>query len=253
MTDTLSCDLTAVDAEVTVYLNTTVDGLGRPLGMIDGYRPSHTFERVLTYQVRTVSTVGGINAALEQVFFDLNVGTTRPSSPTRNRPCCSTAASIVVAHCRSTMSSNCSAADTPSRGPDSSGSATPPPHLRPSATNSPIPDTAAAHPHGWAAAVVCMEKPVAMLRRTHATTRGQYGELAHLPRNSERDLRMQITMEDDPRGPDAVLGLLISTHGSVARLERPHLRGSPVSPLRQDRENRRQCYCKDFGAQWSGG
>lgn len=74
MTDTLSCDLTAVDAEVTVYLNTAVDGLGRHLGIIDGYRPSHTFERVLTYKVRTVPTVVGINAALEQVFFDLNVG-----------------------------------------------------------------------------------------------------------------------------------------------------------------------------------
>lgn len=70
MTDTL----TTIDAEVTVYLNTTVDEAGRHVAMIDGYQPGHTLEPVLTYKVRTVPTVAGINAALEEVFFDLNVG-----------------------------------------------------------------------------------------------------------------------------------------------------------------------------------
>lgn len=70
MTDTL----TTIDAEVTVYLNTTVDEAGRHVAMIAGYQPGHTFERALTYKVRTVPTVAGINAALEQVYFDLNVG-----------------------------------------------------------------------------------------------------------------------------------------------------------------------------------
>ncbi|NLU64941.1 hypothetical protein HCA61_22140 [Rhodococcus sp. HNM0563] len=74
MADTLPCDPTAVDAEVTVYLNTTVDGSGRPLGIIDGYQPSHALAPVLTYTVQTIPTVAGINAALEEVFFDLNVG-----------------------------------------------------------------------------------------------------------------------------------------------------------------------------------
>ena len=44
------------------------------MGILDGYQPGNTLERVLKYRVRALPTTAGINAALEQVFFDLNVG-----------------------------------------------------------------------------------------------------------------------------------------------------------------------------------
>ncbi|MDH6284029.1 hypothetical protein [Prescottella agglutinans] len=76
MVDTLTLpDASAVVvALAAVYLNTTKDGLGRPVGVLDGYQPGHTLERVLEYDIPALPTTAGINAALEQVFFDLNVG-----------------------------------------------------------------------------------------------------------------------------------------------------------------------------------
>lgn len=63
-----------VDAVVSVYLNTTTDAAGRHIGTLDGYRPDHTLELALEYRMQLVPTTVGISAALERVFFDLNVG-----------------------------------------------------------------------------------------------------------------------------------------------------------------------------------
>ena len=62
------------DAVVVVYLTTTTDNAGRPLGIISGYQPAHILEPALTYRMSVLPTIAGIAAALEQVFFDLNVG-----------------------------------------------------------------------------------------------------------------------------------------------------------------------------------
>lgn len=76
MTETLALPETStmVDAIAVVYLNTTTDVSGRPKGFLDGYQPGDFLERVLEYRLPVLPTVAGINAALEQVFFDLNVG-----------------------------------------------------------------------------------------------------------------------------------------------------------------------------------
>lgn len=123
MSDTLALPVapTTVDAVVVVYLNTATDGLGRPVGMLDGYQPGHTLEQALEYRVRALPTTAGINAALEQVFFDLNVGDAPRSSMPRRTLCCSTAPADTV-RCRSGTSSRSSTAGTPSTGAGSAGS-----------------------------------------------------------------------------------------------------------------------------------
>ncbi|GBF17429.1 hypothetical protein Br6_04835 [Rhodococcus sp. Br-6] len=74
LTDTPADDLTMVDATVVVHLNTSCDSAGRPKGFLDGYQPGDFLERALEYRLPVLPTVAGINAALEQVYFDLNVG-----------------------------------------------------------------------------------------------------------------------------------------------------------------------------------
>lgn len=63
-----------IDTLVAVYLNTATDAARRPIGMLDGYHPAHTLELALEYRMPVVPTAVGISAALERVFFDLNVG-----------------------------------------------------------------------------------------------------------------------------------------------------------------------------------
>lgn len=56
---------------VNVYHNVTVDPVGRPLGMLDGYREGHRLVLVTQFEMD-----GGAvdNSTLEEVFRLLNVG-----------------------------------------------------------------------------------------------------------------------------------------------------------------------------------
>lgn len=56
--------------QVTIFHNITRDGLGRPLGIIDGFQPEHDVVRVFSYETALTEPV----AAAEEAFHLFNVG-----------------------------------------------------------------------------------------------------------------------------------------------------------------------------------
>ena len=71
--------MNATELTVTVYLNTTTDELDRPLGIIDGYDQTHSFEQVAQWIDTTTPgdrpiTLADLHTIAEHAFFLFNVG-----------------------------------------------------------------------------------------------------------------------------------------------------------------------------------
>lgn len=71
--------MNATELTVMVYLNTTTDELDRPLGIIDGYDQTHSFEQVAQWIDTTTPgdrpiTPADLHTIAEHAFFLFNVG-----------------------------------------------------------------------------------------------------------------------------------------------------------------------------------
>ena len=67
---------TTATITVSVYLNTTEDWAGRPIGMMDGFQPEHTFAKAISYDTELAGAVDKdklIDIA-ERACFLFNVG-----------------------------------------------------------------------------------------------------------------------------------------------------------------------------------
>lgn len=67
---------TTATITVSIYLNTTEDWAGRHIGMMDGFDPSHTFVKAISYDAELAGAVDKdkLMTIAERAFFLFNVG-----------------------------------------------------------------------------------------------------------------------------------------------------------------------------------
>lgn len=71
--------MAATELTVKVYLNTSTDELDRPVGILDGYDPAHSFEQVAQWIDTTTPddrpiTLTDLHTIADHAFFLFNVG-----------------------------------------------------------------------------------------------------------------------------------------------------------------------------------